>query len=174
MPGGRAAVLWASVVLIVPFAAAVPAGLGPEEPPAASAVGDGAADGLRGGLPAGALDPAQAQRLDLARDLLAAQEADGTALDRAIEQARLVDRWQARTLAAGPPDAVPAPGHDRPSGVVLGLLDRHEVHPGPAERERIRALDDLPGPLASELADLVDAFAALEEATERAYTAGHD
>lgn len=146
MRGGRTVAVVASIVIVIPFATALPAVTGPED----------------------RFD--RQVHLDTVERLLASASEDGPAsLQTAADRAELATRWQAEVLGGDSEEERWAPAHETPSRAVDALLERHGVTPSDDQQEAIHELDELPPETATALRDVVDAFIGLEKATEQAY-----
>lgn len=110
----------------------------------------------------------QRTAIEIARALT---EDPATAQDAAVGSVRATEhlaRWQASHLDGSPSEAIPLAGHEEPSEALAELADRYDV-PLPPTQADLARLDALPGPAAEGLARTVDAYLALDRATEQAY-----
>lgn len=108
--------------------------------------------------------------LEVARTLLATQpSAAGDDLTRATSVAPAISSWQVGTLGLEEADPVPLAGYEVPSRALADLAAGQGVELTPDQLQEVRALDDLPRPVALALARTVDAFLALDAAAGSAY-----
>lgn len=140
-------------------------------------------------LPAATGAPQDGTHLDEPRALLGHAEDDASALEHeqrslalaerlladdgshATRTPELVSRWQAATIDTETTDAAFAPDHRAPAEAVMALLERHEAAISEQQLAELDGFGELPAPVATSLAELVDAFVGLEMATEQAYAA---
>ncbi len=140
---------------------------------AAQKVVEANAEALRGLLPAGGdwIVSQQYANLALAEQLF---EVEGTHDDpflQALEVAHVAGAWQASVLGFSDSPATPLAGYTSASQAVYSLLERHGVEATAEQRAEIDALDLQPAKFVASFARMVDAFMALETATNAAFDA---
>jgi hypothetical protein len=111
----------------------------------------------------------QHRNLDLAETLTAGSDPADDDRATAIATAQHASPWQATTLDLDTADPVPLTGYTTPSQALLELANRHNATPTSQQLDELQGLDDLEDPVRSALARTVDAFLALDTATQLAY-----
>lgn len=114
----------------------------------------------------GPLSDRQDRNLALAEEMVATSGTDGSrSLEQIVALAQRATRDHAATLA---PDwaASETSRHGSPSEAIHALLDRHGHTPDASQARAIAGYDDVRAPLRAAVTDVVDAFIALETATE--------
>ncbi|HEX2021215.1 MAG TPA: hypothetical protein VHH36_00760 [Candidatus Thermoplasmatota archaeon] len=104
------------------------------------------------------------------RDLLRAlREPREDALAHALDVAKVGVRHETQAIGLRLADSAPLVRHAAPSEALLALAARHGVAPAPEQMTQMLALDAQPEPLRDALTRHVDAFIALETATQASY-----
>lgn len=112
--------------------------------------------------------------VDTSRDLLTLKDQAPNSFALAVQQAQQANEAQIDRVSSG---ANAQPGnwesHETPSQAAYAVLKTHDVNPTEHQSTSLRSLDDLDGPAASALTDVLDAYLSLHEATQEAF-AGTD